>query len=216
MSTINKTPNFGLTKYVGIENPLFLNDHSHDMEIIDSLIKAINDNITNIQRVIDTVSTQNIDDLIARMMAIEVKVDNNANAIANLLTQYSGLASEINKNTGRINYINTQLESVQNDVEELKRCCDNVLSTLNSHGNRLTTNETAINNINSEIARIKENVLGNSTDIRTLATQISNIIETKQNKLIAGVGITIENDVISAVSSGNVIGVYDNGNLILG
>ena len=38
MSTINKTTNFGLTTYVGIKNPLFLNDHSHDMEIIDALI----------------------------------------------------------------------------------------------------------------------------------------------------------------------------------
>ena len=217
MSTINKTTNFGLTKYVGIENPLFLNDHSHDMEIIDSLIKAINDNISDIQRVIDTVSTQNIDDLIARIMALEVKVDNNANTIANLLTQYSGLASEINKNTNRIANLNTQLQTVQNDIEELKHCCDNVLTTLNNHGDRISANENAINNINNEISRIKENVLGNATDIRTLATQIANILETKQDKLIAGTGIRIEDNVISAIGgSGGVVGTYDNGNLILG
>lgn len=75
MSTIQKTQNYDLTKYVGVKLPLFLGDHSHDMEIIDRLIKAINDDISDIQRVIDTVSTQNIDDLIARMMALEVKVD---------------------------------------------------------------------------------------------------------------------------------------------
>lgn len=218
MSTIQKTQNYDLTKYVGTKLPLFLGDHSHDMEIIDSLIKAINDDISDIQRVINTVSTQNIDDLIARIMALEVKVDNNANTIANLLAQYGGLASEINKNTNRIANLNTQLQTVQSDIEELKRCCDNVLTTLSNHGDRISINETAINNINAEINRIKENVLGNATDIRTLATQIANILETKQDKLIAGTGIRIEDNVISVIGGGGggVIGTYDNGNLILG
>lgn len=217
MSTIAKTPNYDLTTYVGIDNPLFLGDHSHDMEIIDSLIKAINDNISDIQRVINTVSTQNIDDLIARMMAIEVKVDNNANAISNLLTSYNGLSKEINKNTNRINAINDKLTDIQSDITELKNCCQNVLSILTEYGNRITTNENAITYINNEISRIKENVTGNTTDIHTLATQISNIGASKQDKLTAGTGITIEDNVISAVGgSGGVIGTYDNGNLILG
>lgn len=217
MSTIEKTQNYDLTKYVGIKYPLFLNDHSHDMEIIDSLIKAINDNISDIQRVIDTVSTQNIDDLIARIMALEVKVDNNANLIQSLLTSLAGLTSEVGKNTNRIANLKTQLQTAQSDIEELKRCCNNVLTTLNNHGNRISANETAINNINTEINRIKENVLGNATDIRTLATQIANILETKQDKLIAGTGIRIEDNVISTSGSGgNIIGTYDNGNLILG
>lgn len=217
MSTINKTSNFGLTTYVGIKNPLFLNDHSHDMEIIDSLIKAINDNISDIQRVIDTVSTQNIDDLIARIMAIEIKVDNNAKAISSLIETYSGLSNEINKNKNRISVIDEQLQSAQNDILYLKSCCDNVLSTLNRHDERITSNENAINNINNEISRIKENVLGNTTDIQTLATQIATILETKQDKLIAGTGIRIVGNVISATGGGGgVIGTYDNGNLILG
>lgn len=217
MSTIGKTNNYDLTKYVGIDIPLFLGDHSRDMEIIDSLIKAINDNISDIQRVIDTVSTQNIDDLIARIMALEVKVDNNANLIQSLLTSLAGLTSEVGKNTNRIANLNAQLQTVQSDIEELKRCCDNVLTTLSNYGDRINTNETAINNINAEISRIKENVLGNATDIRTLATQIANILETKQDKLIAGTGIRIEDNVISATGGGGgIIGTYDNGNLILG
>ncbi len=216
MSTIQKTQNYDLTKYVGIDIPLFLNDHSSDMEIIDSLIKAINDNISDIQRVIDTVSTQNIDDLIARMMAIEVKVDNNANAIANLLTTYNGLSKEINKNTNRIKTLNDKLELVKTDVDELKRCCQNVLSILNEYDNRITTNESAITNINNEINRIKENVAGNTTDIHTLATQIANIEISKQDKLTAGTGITIEDNVISAVGGGGVVGTYSDGNLTLG
>lgn len=217
MSTIQKTKNYDLTKYVGIKNPLFLNDHSHDMEIIDSLIKAINDNISDIQRVIDTVSTQNIDDLIARMMALEVKVDNNANLIQSLLTSLAGLISEVGKNTNRIAALNSELETAKEDIATLKQCCDNVLSVLNEHGASITQNTNAIENINNEINRIKQDVIGNAQDIRTLATQLATSLDNKQDKLIAGTGITIVDNVISSTGgSGNVIGTYNDGNLTLG
>ena len=217
MSTIEKTPNYDLTKYVGIKYPLFLNDHSHDMEIIDALIKGINDDIIDIQRVINTVSTQNIDDLIARLMALEVKVDNNANLIQSLLTSLAGLTSEVGKNTNRIAALTTELETAKEDIETLKQCCDNVLSVLNEHGASITQNTNAIENINNEINRIKQGVIGNAQDIRTLATQLATSLDNKQDKLIAGTGISIVNNVISSTGgSGNVIGTYNDGNLTLG
>ena len=217
MSTIQKTQNYDLTKYVGIKYPLFLNDHSHDMEIIDALIKGINDDIIDIQRVIDTVSTQNIDDLIARMMALEVKVDNNANLIQSLLTSLAGLTSEVGKNTNRIAALNSELEVAKEDIATLKQCCDNVLSVLNEHGASITQNTNAIENINNEISRIKQDVIGNAQDIRTLATQLATSLDNKQDKLIAGTGISIVDNVISATGgSGNVIGTYNDGNLTLG
>ena len=217
MSTIEKTTNYDLTKYVGIEYPLFLNDHSHDMEIIDALIKGINDDIVDIQRVIDTVSTQNIDDLIARIMALEVKVDNNANLIQSLLTSLAGLTSEVGKNTNRIAALTSELETAKEDIATLKQCCDNVLSVLNEHGASITQNTNAIENINNEISRIKQDVIGNAQDIRTLATQLATSLDNKQDKLIAGTGISIVDNVISATGgSGNVIGTYNDGNLTLG
>lgn len=217
MSTIEKTDNYDLTKYVGMTLPLFLIDHSRDMDIIDALIKGINDNISEIQGVIDTVSTQNIDDLLARIMALEVKVDNNANIIQSLLSSLQGLTNEVEKNRNRISSITATLESALNDIEILKQKCDNVITILGTHGKEITQNTLAIENINNELSRIKENVLGNAQDIQTLATQLATGLENKQDKLIAGTGISIENNVISAIGgSGNVIGTYDNGNLILG
>lgn len=217
MSTIQKTNNYDLTKYVGMKLPLFLIDHSHDMEIIDALIKGINDDIVDIQRVIDTVSTQNIDDLIARILALEVKVDNNANLISGLLESLNGLSDEVVKNRNRIASLTTQLEQAQSDISELKQCCDNVLSVLNEHGSAITQNATAIENINNEINRIKQDVIGNAQDIQTLATQLASGLAQKQDKLIAGSGISIVDNVISATGGGGgVIGTYDNGNLILG
>ena len=216
MSTLNKTPNYALTKYVGIRYPLFLNDFGENMEILDSLIKDINDDIADINCVIDTVSTQNIDDLIARIMALEVKVDNNANLIHSLLTSFAGLTSEVGKNTNRIVALTTELEAAKEDIKTLKQCCDNVLSVLNEHGASITQNTNAIENINNEINRIKQNVIGNTQDIQTLATQLATSLDNKQDKLIAGTGISIVDNVISSTGgSGNVIGTYNNGNLIL-
>lgn len=215
MSTIVKTDNYELITYGDVKYPLFLKDISDNMTIIDSLIKDIADDIEDINRVIDTVSTQNIDDLIARILALEVKVDNNATAINSLLSSVSGLASEIGKNTGRINDINAQLVTMKADIDNLKQCCDNVLSTLVDHGNRISANETAITNINTEIERIKADVIGNAQDIQTLATQIASIIEAKQDKLIAGTGIEIVDNVISTTGTG-VLGTYEDGNLTIG
>ena len=211
MSTISKTENFNLTKYVGTRYPLFLNDFGENMEVIDALIKAINDDIADINRVIDTVSTQNIDDLIARIMALEVKVDNNANMIANMLVSIDGLSSEIGKNTNRIAVLTSALTEAQNDIANLKQCCDNVLTTLTEHGNRISANEESITNINSEIERIKQNVIGNAQDIETVATQVANLIAGKQDKLVPGTGIRIDGNVISATGGGGgVIGTYNS------
>lgn len=197
MSTIEKTGNYKLTMYDNVKYPLFLGDYSNNMRIIDGLLKSINDSITSIQAVIDTVSTQNIDDLTARLGALEIKVDNNASAIASITSSIAGLDAKINKNIADITTINNTLTTVQSDIEELKQRCNNTDTTLSNHGQRISANENAIVGINEEIPRIKADVLGNATDIQTLATQIATISDNKQDKLIAGTGISIVDNVIS-------------------
>ena len=197
MSTVQKTDNYNLTMYNNVEYPLFLGDYSNNMRIIDGLLKSVNDSIADIQRVIDTVSTQNIDNLTARLGALEIKADNNARTIASITSSIAGLDSKINRNIEDITSINGTLATVRSDIEELKRRCDNTDTTLSLHDGRIRTNENAIVAINEEIPRIKEDVLGNARDIETLATQIATIGDSKQDKLIAGTGISIVDNVIS-------------------
>lgn len=218
MSTMNKTDNYDLTKYEGVTYPLFLGDFGDNMDIIDRLIKSINDDIVDIQRVIDTVSTQNIDDLLARLMALEVKVDNNAGLIEGLLTSLNNLGQIVDRQGNKITNIVAELESAKADIDALKLKCDQCISILNEHGNQITANTTAIENINTNINRIRADIIGNAQDIQTLATQIGIIAENKQDKLYAGAGISIDGNVISATGGGNVIGTYDatSENLTLG
>lgn len=216
MSTIEKTANYNLITYKGIKYPLFLGDMNENMLIVDALLKSVNDSISDIQAVINTVSTQNIEDLMARLMALEVKVDNNANVINGLLDSLSGLTAEVGKTNNRVSAIISELETAKSDIEYLKQCCDNVVSTLTNHGEAITQNTTAITNINNEIARMKENIIGNTQDIQTVATQIGALIESKQDKLIPGTGISIVDNVISASGGSGVVGTYSDGNLTLG
>lgn len=218
MATIDKTNNLGLKTYGGTTYPLFLGDFSENMDIIDGIIKSINDDIEEIQRVIETVSTQNIDDLLARLMALEVKVDNNATIIESLLSSVNSLNQIVNRQGNKINDIVSEIETVKNDINNLKTKCDEIVSILNQHGNEIAQNTEAINNINNNIERIKLDVIGNAQDIATLATQIRTIADGKQDKLIAGAGIDITDNVISVRGTGNVIGTYDgeSENLTLG
>ena len=218
MATVEKTQNYNLIKYGGITYPIFLADNNTNMDILDSLIKAIKDDIIDIQRVIDTVDTRNIDDLIARLSALEVKVDNNANLISGLIESLNGLGLIVDNNRTQIASILSQLTTINSDIADLKHRCDNMLSVLNEHGEKLLTIDTAIETINSNLARLREDVIGNAQDIQTLATQIGILGANKQDKLIAGTGITIDTNVISATGTGAVIGTYDstNENLTLG
>ena len=218
MSTIEKTPNCNLTKYIGVTYPLFLGDMSDNMEVIDGLIKGINDDIEDINRVIETVDTRNIDDLVARLGALEVKVDTNANIIQSLINSVNGLGALVDNNTNKITNIVEQLTTINDEIAQLKNRCDNIITVLAEHGDRISANENSIENITNQINRIREDVIGNAQDIATLATQLQTAMENKQDKLYAGAGIKIENNVISADTSGNVIGSYDSSteNLTLG
>lgn len=209
MSKIVKTPNYNLIKFDGIKYPLFLNDFSENMSIIDALINSINEDIEDINRIIDTVSTQNIDNLTARLDALEVKVDNNANIIASLADNLRSLSDEVVKNRNNITNIYSIINELQTDVADLKTCCQDVRNVLTTYGDRISNNENNITTINTELARVKNDVIGNARDIATLATQIQYVVDNKQDTLVPGTGITINGNVISASGGGTtVVGTY--------
>ncbi len=218
MSTISKTNHYDLTKYEGVDKPKFLGDISDDNQKIDDALHDINQRMQAVEEVIDTVSTQNIDDMLARLGAIEVKVDANANSIRGLADSINGLSTRVTNNTNNIASLSATLTDAQRDIDNLKQCCDEVRTVLTQYGDRISGNETAITNINNQLIRMNEDIIGNAQDIATVATQINTIIVTKQDKLIAGAGIKIEGNTISADGAGNIIGTYDSSteNLTLG
>lgn len=209
MSTISKTSFLELTKYENVDKPKFLSDISANMDVIDNAMSSTNGRLEDVERVIDTVSTANIDDLIARLSAIEVKVDTNANQIQSLNNSINGLSTQTTNNTTNIAYLRTLIDTANDDISELKQCCDNVRTVLVGYGDRIAGNETAIANILTQLNRMNEGIIGNAQDIQTVATQISTIADSKQDTLIPGLGIKIEDNVISVDGAGNVIGSYD-------
>ena len=206
-------------RIVAVENKT--TQHDTDIDNLEDCCEDVNTTLTSyggrldaIEEVIETVSTQNIRDLQDRLLAVEVKVDNNANAILALTNNYNELSGRVNENNLHILALRRDLTTAQNDIEYLKQCCDNVRTTLTEHAESIANNALAIQNIDTEIERMKANIAGNTQDIATLATQNQVLIESKQDKLIAGAGITIEGNVISAQGSG-LVGTYSNENLAL-
>lgn len=218
MSTISKTNHYDLTKYEGVDKPKFLGDISDDNQKIDDALHGINQRMQAVEEVIDTVSTQNIDDMLARLGALEVKVDANANSIRGLADSINGLSTRVTNNTNNIASLGATLTDAQHDIENLKQCCDEVRTVLVQYGDRISGNETAITNINNQLTRMNEDIIGNAQDIATVATQINTLVESKQDKLIEGTGIKIKDNVISVDGAGNVVGTYDSSteNLTLG
>ena len=218
MSTISKTNHYDLTKYEGVDKPKFLGDISDDNQKIDEALHSINQRMQAVEEVIDTVSTQNIDDMLARLGSLEVKVDANANSIRGLADSINGLSTRVTNNTNNIASLGATLTDAQHDIENLKQCCDEVRTVLTQYGDRISGNETAITNINNQLTRMNEDIIGNAQDIATVATQINTLIESKQDKLIAGTGIKIEDNTISVDGAGNVVGTYNSSteNLTLG
>lgn len=218
MSTISKTSYLELTKYENVDKPKFLSDISANMDTIDGAMSSANDRLEEVERVISTVSTANIDDLVARLSAIEVKVDNNANQIIGLSNSINGLSTQTANNTANIGVLRGMIDSANDEIADLKQCCDNVRTVLVNYGDRITSNEQAIVNILAQMDRMNADIIGNAQDIQTVATQIATIVESKQDKLIAGTGIKIEDNTISVDGAGNVVGSYDSStnNLTLG
>ena len=218
MSTISKTNYYELTKYENVDKPKFLNDISDDNQKIDNALQGINERMNAVESVIETVSTQNIDDMLARLGAVETKVDANANSIRGLTDSINGLSTRVTNNTNNIALLGTSLKTAQDDIDNLKQCCDEVRTVLVEYGSRISGNETAIQNINNVLTRMNEDIIGNAQDIATVATQINTLIESKQDKLIEGTGIKIEDNVISVDGAGNVVGTYNSTteNLTLG
>lgn len=145
---------------------------------LETCCENVNETITEygtrldaIELVIDTVSTQNIDDLVQRIDALEQKVDANTNNIDTLNTNLIEAVNRINELTAGLDNTNTALNALTVRVSTLETCCDDVRTTLADHNTRINANATDISALDARLTRDETNIAGNASDITILATQ---------------------------------------------
>lgn len=137
----------------------------------DTTLLGYGTRLDAIELVIDTVSTQNIDDLVQRIDALEQKVDANTNNIDTLNTNLIEAVNRINDLTVRLDNTNTALNALTVRVSTLENCCDEVRTTLADHNTRINANATDISALDTRLTRDETNIAGNASDITILATQ---------------------------------------------
>ena len=140
---------------------------------VDGTLLAYDGRLDAIEEVIETVSTANINDLIARMDALEQKVDANTQSIDTL---NDNLISAVNRivdlETG-LGTTNANLNALAGRVTLLEGCCEEVRTTLADHNTRINKNASDISALDVRLTRDETNIAGNASDIVILATQNS-------------------------------------------
>lgn len=198
--------------------PTFLHDMSENCEAIDAEsvrlqgeIDGLDDRLTTAEDTIQSLSPESILDYKVRLDALEKKSNAQANLIQaitegqlvqdRLISQnhndIAELRVNIDNNTSKINQLRADVDANKVDINNAN------LKIVNLE-NRVATLEHEVIDLTNDIIGLGENI----TDIASQLEALTNIVNTKQNKLIAGVGIEIDdNNVISV--KGVVHGVYD-------
>ena len=160
--------------------------------------------IENISKKVDSYSTKfseydtKIADLDTKVSSYDSKIEEITVQLDNVRDQYTTISvidipelhDKINTNAQNINNLEINYTNLYQKVD------DNHTEFLNFR----TDSKSSFDNINTGITTIKNN-------IETNVTNISNLDINKQDKLTAGTGITIENNVISS-SGGSSTDVY--------
>ena len=219
MSKRQQTENLHLYTYENARGlPTFLHDWSDNCEAIDAEsvrvqgeIDSLGNRLTTAEDTIQSLSPESILDYKVRLDALEKKSNAQANLIQaitegqlvqdRLISQnhndIAELRVNIDNNTSKINQLRADVDANRVDINNAN------LKIVNLE-NRVATLEHEVIDLTNDIIGLGENI----TDIASQLEALTNIVNTKQNKLIAGVGIEIDdNNVISV--KGVVHGVYD-------
>ena len=219
MSKRKQTENLHLYTYENARGlPTFLQDISENCEVIDAEserlqgeIDNLDNRLTTAEDTIQSLSPESILDYKVRLDALEKKSNAQANLIQaitegqlvqdRLISQnhndIAELRVNIDNNTSKINQLRADVDANRVDINNAN------LKIVNLE-NRVATLEHEVIDLTNDIIGLGENI----TDIASQLEALTNIVNTKQNKLIAGVGIEIDdNNVISV--KGVVHGVYD-------
>lgn len=140
---------------------------------VDPTLEAYDGRLDAIEAVIATVSTQNIDDMIARIDALEEKVNTNAQNIDTLTENYDRLEDRVTANEQALGTISGNIATLSNRVTLLETCCTEVRATLVELRTDVNKNASDIADILIRLTRDESNIAGNAQDIILLAQQQS-------------------------------------------
>ena len=163
--------------------------------------------LVEIENVIETVSTANIDDLVERMNALENKVETNGTNINILRNDLHELDERVTSAEGTIVAHAGQLANHENRIAVLESCCSEVRgeltriegkvdsnkSEIDALARRVSVNETNIAANAQDITIVSQQTAINTADIEELKQGLAELDPTSQLEVVRQVAINTEN-----------------------
>lgn len=154
-------------------------DHESRVVALEECCVEAKETLTNhgqrlaiIEDVIATVSTQNINDIIARVDALEHKVEANASQIHEINDNITVINGRIATAEENITANGVAINGLNSRVSVLEECCAEVRDTLGNLDVRITKNTNDISDLILRVERDEGNIAGNANDITILSEQV--------------------------------------------
>lgn len=140
-------------------------------EDVNTTLLNYGSRLVEIESVIATVSTANIDDLTERVNALEHKVATDGENIGILRNDIHELTERMSDAETAIVSHATQLTNHENRIGTLEDCCSEVRTTIAGLDVRITQNSNDISALTERVAHDEVNIAGNAQDITIVAQQ---------------------------------------------
>ena len=121
----------------------------------------------------------------------ETKIDQHTQSINGLSTDVNGLNTDVNGLKTDVNGLKERMTTAEGQIATHE-------TKIDQHTQRINGLSTDVNGLKTDVNGLKTDVNGLKTDVNGLKTDINGLKTSKQDKLTAGTGITIDNNVISS------------------
>ena len=188
-------------------------DATHDSKIstletglgnANARIDATNTNVANnAQDIIAangniSTNTNDISGLKGRMATAEGQIATHETKIDQHTQSINGLSTDVNGLNTDVNGLKTDVNGLKTDVNGLKERMTPAEGQIATHETKIDQHTQSINGLSTDVNGLKTDVNGLKTDVNGLKTDVNGLKTSKQDKLTAGTGITIDNNVISS------------------
>lgn len=219
MSKREQTEKLHLYKYENARSlPTFLQDMSDNCDKVEAEsirlqgeIDSLDTRLTTAEDTIESLSPESILDYKVRLDALEKKSNAQATLIQIITDGQLVQDKLINKNQADISDLRVNIDNNTSKINQLRDDVENNKIDIQNANLKITNLENRVATLEHEVVDLTNDIIGlgeNITDIASQLEAIALLVANKQDKLIAGTGIEIDdNNVISV--KGVVHGVYD-------
>ena len=143
-------------------------------------------------------NTNDIDGLKGRMATAEGQIATHETKINQHTQSINGLSTDVNGLKSRMSAAEGQISTNETNINQHTQSINGLTTDVNGLKTDVNGLKTDVNGLSTDVNGLKSRMATAEGQIATHETEINNLKASKQDKLTAGTGITIDNNVISS------------------